>query len=79
MSYQECTQHSKTPILLPLSSTHLISLSLQQMVRSLLASSSMTLVSLVSVVRAVRVVNVVQAAMIVIIISATLNVSINVI
>ena len=76
MSYQECTQHSKTPILLPLSSTHLISLSLQQMVRSLLASSSMTLVSLVSVV---RVVNVVRAAMIVIIISATLNVSINVI
>ena len=76
MSYQECTQHSKTPILLPLSSIHLISLSLQQMVRSLLASSSMTLVSLVSVV---RVVNVVRAAMIVIIISATLNVSINVI
>ena len=82
MSYQECTQHSKTPILGglfikdTLSSTHLISLSLQQMVRSLLASSSMTLVSLVSVV---RVVNVVRAAMIVIIISATLNVSINVI
>ena len=59
-----------------LSSTHLISLSLQQMVRSLLASSSMTLVSVVSVVSVVRVV---RAAMFVIIISATFNVSIKVI
>ena len=56
-----------------LSSTHLISLSLQQMVRSLLASSSMTLVSVFKVVIVVR------AAIIVLSISATFNVSIKVI